>query len=272
MKLGNAKSGACEASVAGPATSAGAESPGVPRGGVDRHIEMRAVETLKPYKSNARRHSKQQLDQIARSIDRFGFLVPVLIDEVGQIIAGHGRVEAAKRLGLDQIPVLRITHLSVAERKAYALADNRLAELAGWDRKILAIELQRLRNLNFDIPLTGFRLTMLRSSVMGPTSLAVRIRLTNATMPQALMAPTSVAPVTYGCLASINSAAPTSTLAAPMAQSMPRSDAGKALRHNRQRLPGPARLSRKSRLIGQIKRRRNPQAANRRQGRPRDVE
>jgi ParB-like nuclease domain len=157
MEYGNVKSGDCETSVAGSITCAGAESPEAPCG-LDRHIEMRAIEALKPSKTNARSHSKQQLEQIARSIDRFGFVNPVLIDEANQIIAGHGRVEAAKRLGLDHVPVLRVTHLSTAERKAYALADNRLAELAGWDAEILAIELQELRELDFDIAAIGFEL------------------------------------------------------------------------------------------------------------------
>jgi ParB-like chromosome segregation protein Spo0J len=119
---------------------------------------MIAVDRLTPCKSNARNHSKQQINQIARSIERFGFIGPVLIDEAGQIIAGHGRVEAAKRLGLDHVPVLRVRHLSAAERKAYAVADNRLAELAGWDREILAIELEALLDLNFDIEVTGFQI------------------------------------------------------------------------------------------------------------------
>jgi ParB-like chromosome segregation protein Spo0J len=109
-------------------------------------------------KHNARTHSKRQIDQIARSIKRFGFVGAVLIDNANQIIAGHGRVQAAKQLGLDRVPVLRVTHLSAAERKAYAIADNRLAKLAGWDGEILAIELQELREVDFDIGAIGFEL------------------------------------------------------------------------------------------------------------------
>jgi len=82
----------------------------------------------------------------------------VLIDDADQIIAGHGRVEAAKRLGLDYVPVLRVTHLSAAERRAYAIADNRLAELAGWDGEILSVELKELRGLDFDVAAIGFEL------------------------------------------------------------------------------------------------------------------
>jgi DNA modification methylase len=96
--------------------------------------------------------------QIADSIRRFGFVNPVLIDAEGQIIAGHGRVLAAQELGLPTVPVLAITHLSPAEKRAYILADNRLAEKAGWDRELLAIELQGLIDLDFEIELVGFEL------------------------------------------------------------------------------------------------------------------
>src|SRR5580704_15410563 len=111
---------------------------------VDHKIEIHPVGELAPYPNNARTHSRKQIRQIAESIKRFGFTNPVLIDDAGQIIAGHGRVEAAKLIGLAAVPVLRISHLSEVEKRAYILADNRLAEKAGWDREILAIELQGL--------------------------------------------------------------------------------------------------------------------------------
>jgi len=104
----------------------------------NRRIEMVPPNHLIAAERNARTHSQQQIDQTARSIERFGFVGAVLIDEANRIIAGHGRVEAAKRLGLDQVPVLRVTHLSDAERRAYALVDNRLAENSGWDDEIPA--------------------------------------------------------------------------------------------------------------------------------------
>ena len=119
-------------------------------------IEHLPVETLRPYPRNARTHSKKQIRQIADSILKFGFCNPVLIDDQGQIIAGHGRVAAAKLLGMRHVPTVRLSHLSEAEKRAYILADNRLAEKAGWDREILAIELQALVDLNFDVQLTGF--------------------------------------------------------------------------------------------------------------------
>jgi DNA methylase/ParB-like nuclease domain len=121
-----------------------------------RPVEILPVDRLTPYKGNARTHSRQQIRQIAESIQRFGFNNPVLIDDNGEIIAGHGRVEAAKLLGLNVVPTLRLSHLSAAEKRAYVLADNRLAEKAGWDREILAIELQGLLDLDFEVELTGF--------------------------------------------------------------------------------------------------------------------
>ena len=123
-------------------------------------IEYHRPERLHPSANNARTHSKKQLKQIARSIERFGFVNPVLIADDFQIIAGHGRVEAAKLLGLKQVPTVRLSNLSPADRRAYVVADNRLAELAGWDRALLASELQGLVDLQFDdIELTGFSLS-----------------------------------------------------------------------------------------------------------------
>src|SRR3954469_11025341 len=106
----------------------------------------------------SRTHSKKQIRQIARSIERFGFTSPVLVSDEGEIVAGHGRVEAAKLLGLTTVPTLRLSHLSAAERRAYLIADNKLALNAGWDQEILAIELQALVELDFDLTLTGFSL------------------------------------------------------------------------------------------------------------------
>jgi len=119
-------------------------------------IEQRHPGDLKPYARNARTHSKKQVRQIADSIQRFGFTNPVLISDDEEIIAGHGRVEAAKLLGLDAVPTLRLSHLTEAERRAYVLADNKLALNAGWDQEILAIELQALIDLEFDVSITGF--------------------------------------------------------------------------------------------------------------------
>jgi hypothetical protein len=122
-------------------------------------IEYRAPALLRPAAHNARRHSKRQLAQIAKSIRRFGFVNPVLISDDFEIVAGHARVEAAKILGLKAVPTVRLSCLSPAERRAYVIADNRLAELAGWDRDVLAAELTGLLDLQFDeIESTGFAL------------------------------------------------------------------------------------------------------------------
>ena len=98
-----------------------------------RKIEYMRVRNLVPNLNNARTHSSRQIAEIARSIERFGFNNPVLIDGNNQILAGHGRVAAARILGLNSIPVLKIEHLTDAEKRAYVLADNKLAEKAGWD-------------------------------------------------------------------------------------------------------------------------------------------
>ena len=114
-------------------------------------IEFRPVAALKPYDRNARRHSRAQVRQIADSIRRFGFTNPVLIDEAGTILAGHGRVEAARLLGLEQVPCLRFDHMSPAEKRAYMLADNKLALNAGWDEDLLADELRSLLAQEIDL-------------------------------------------------------------------------------------------------------------------------
>src|SRR5215813_11044835 len=119
-------------------------------------IEPMPVARLRPYPGNARTHSKKQIRQIADSIRRFGFTNPVLIGDDGEIIAGHGRVEAARLIGLESVPTVRLAHLDAAQRRAYALADNKLALNSGWDQELLAIELQGLMALDFDIEVTGF--------------------------------------------------------------------------------------------------------------------
>jgi 16S rRNA G966 N2-methylase RsmD len=118
------------------------------------------VSSLKPYADNPRTHTKKQIRQIAESIRTFGWTNPVLVDANDGIVAGHGRVEAAKLLGIPTVPVLRLEDLSEAQLKAYIIADNKLAELAGWDEQILAKELQLLTelNLDFDIEVTGFEM------------------------------------------------------------------------------------------------------------------
>ncbi|MGJ8585380.1 MAG: site-specific DNA-methyltransferase [Marinosulfonomonas sp.] len=124
---------------------------------VDSIIHER-IDALSPWAQNARTHSPKQIRQIAESIRTFGFTNPVLIDEDRCILAGHGRVEAAKLLGMAEVPCLRLDHMSRAQKRAYVLADNKLAENAGWDSEILAIELDALvtADLDFDIGVIGF--------------------------------------------------------------------------------------------------------------------
>lgn len=119
-------------------------------------VEQTPIHTLRPNRQNARTHSRLQLRQIANSILRFGFCNAILVDDDLTVLAGHGRVEAAKLLGLTSIPTIRLSHLTDADKRAYVIADNRLAEKAGWDRSLLAIELQGLIDIGFEIELTGF--------------------------------------------------------------------------------------------------------------------
>lgn len=119
-------------------------------------FELRRVNGLKPYGSNARTHSREQINQIARSVEEFGFTNPVLIGDDDEIIAGHGRVRAARQLGMQKVPTLRLSHLTKKQRRAYVIADNKLALNAGWDTQTLAIELQALIDLEFDVSVTGF--------------------------------------------------------------------------------------------------------------------
>ncbi len=122
----------------------------------EHKIVFSPISALTPYPNNARKHTKRQVKQIARSIESFGFTNPVLVGNDGQILAGHGRIEAAKFLGITIIPTIMLAHLSAAERKAYVLADNKLALNANWDQDMLAIELQGLIGLDFELELTGF--------------------------------------------------------------------------------------------------------------------
>jgi ParB-like chromosome segregation protein Spo0J len=119
-------------------------------------IESVAVSALSPYARNARTHSDTQVAQIAASIREFGFTNPVLIDAAGGIVAGHGRVLAAQRIGMGQVPCVRLSHLTEAQRRAYVIADNQLALNAGWDIDLLASELADLSALDFDLDLLGF--------------------------------------------------------------------------------------------------------------------
>jgi hypothetical protein len=120
------------------------------------HIVLRATAALVPYARNPRTHSPGQVTQIAASIREFGFTNPVLVDEKGGIIAGHGRVLAAVELALEQVPTIELGYLTPAQRQAYVIADNQLALNAGWDSQLLRLELGELKGFDFDLKLTGF--------------------------------------------------------------------------------------------------------------------
>jgi DNA modification methylase len=136
------------------------------------HVEYLAISDLKPDRRNARRHSPKQLHHIAASIREFGFNIPVLTDISNVIIAGHGRVEAARTLGMESVPVLRIEHLTDAQKRAFAVADNKIALNADWDLEILQLNMKELSalDLNFDIEITGFETAEIDLLIDGATA------------------------------------------------------------------------------------------------------
>lgn len=119
-------------------------------------LEVWPVARLKPYARNARTHDAAQIDKIAASMLQFGFTNPILVDENDGIMAGHGRLLAAEKLGMAEVPVIPLTHMSEAERRAYIIADNQLATLAGWDQGVLSAELRELDGMDFDLSSIGF--------------------------------------------------------------------------------------------------------------------
>lgn len=125
-------------------------------------VEWAAIKSLRPSPKNARTHSRKQIRQIAESIRKFGFLNPVVVDDENMILAGHGQFEAARLEGLTDVPILRFNHLTEAQKRAYAIADNRIAEQAGWDRQLLSVEFGELIDLlpieGLDISVTGFEI------------------------------------------------------------------------------------------------------------------
>lgn len=119
-------------------------------------LTMVPIDDLIPYANNAKKHGVKQINQIRASLREFGFVTPVLIDFDNNIIAGHGRVEAARAEGMSEVPCVLVTNLTEAQRKAYILADNRLSETAAWDTELLKIELEGLEALDFDTGIAGF--------------------------------------------------------------------------------------------------------------------
>jgi len=125
---------------------------------LEDQVIWRAVLEIRPAPRNARKHGDKQIAQLARAIAEFGFAAPILVDETGTILAGHARLEAAKRLSMTTVPTLCISGLTAAQKRAYAIADNRLAELAGWDEGVLRLEFADLIDLGFEVDKTGFEI------------------------------------------------------------------------------------------------------------------
>ena len=119
-------------------------------------MEMVAVEKLVPYVNNARTHSPEQITKLRSSLREFGFINPVIIDKDYGVIAGHGRLMAAKEEGIKEVPCVLVDYLTEAQKKAYIIADNRFAQDAGWDEELLRIEIESLQAEAFDVSLTGF--------------------------------------------------------------------------------------------------------------------
>lgn len=136
-----------ERNVVQPAAAAPAQTP---------RIEYRSLDALKPYEKNPRTHSPEQVQRIADSIKEFGFNNPILIDRQDGIIAGHGRLQAARLLQYDKVPVVELSHLTPDQKRAYVIADNKLALDAGWDTVLLAAEIADLKAAGFNVALTGF--------------------------------------------------------------------------------------------------------------------
>ena len=128
-----------------------------------KKLQFLSLENLTPYERNSREHSPEQIKRIAESIKTFGFTNPILVDGKNGIIAGHGRLMAAKQLGLETVPVIQLEHLSEAQKRAYVIADNRLAELSSWNDEILRSELFELKEFDFDLSLMGFDDSFLNS-------------------------------------------------------------------------------------------------------------
>lgn len=120
------------------------------------NVEWVSIESLRAYQKNSRTHSKEQIGQIAKSIKEFGFTNPVLASEEGEIIAGHGRVDAARELGMVEVPVIRLGYLTPSQRRALVIADNKIALNAGWDQDVLASELEALAAMEYDLDNIGF--------------------------------------------------------------------------------------------------------------------
>jgi ParB-like chromosome segregation protein Spo0J len=131
------------------------------------NIEYRSLDDLVPYAKNPRTHSEEQISQIAASIQEFGFTNPILIDGNRRVIAGHGRLAAAKELGMETVPCIDLSHMTEGQKRAYIIADNKIALNGGWNEDLLRVELTALKELGADLQLTGFDVTELADIMLG---------------------------------------------------------------------------------------------------------
>ena len=128
-------------------------------------VQEVALTKLVKYENNAKKHPQEQIDLLVRSINEYGFINPCLIDKDFKVIAGHGRIEAAKQIGMDTVPCLFVEGLTEAQYKAYVLADNKLTEMGEWDMDLVMSELQDLQDMDFDISLTGFEMPDIETDI-----------------------------------------------------------------------------------------------------------
>lgn len=149
-------------------------------------IETIKIEKLIPYARNSRTHSDQQVAQVAASIREFGFTNPVLIDSEDGIIAGHGRVMAARKLGLAEVPCIRLGHLTETQKRAYIIADNKLALNSGWDEEMLGLELAELREADFDLGLTGFDASSIEAALNPAEPEVAEVEFNGKTMQESM--------------------------------------------------------------------------------------
>jgi ParB-like chromosome segregation protein Spo0J len=178
-------------------------------------VELWPIDRLRPYERNPRTHSEAQVDQIAASMVEFGFTSPVLIDEQGGILAGHGRLIEARKLGLTEVPVIRFEHLSEAQKRAYRIVDNQLTLNSSWDEPLLAEETAWLRDERFDLDLIGFDATELeRLPALADGEAAsdeTRTRFRNRRRTRSATRATSGSWATTGCCAATLPRLPTSS-------------------------------------------------------------
>ena len=176
-------------------------------------IEQLRIDELRPYARNPRTHSDNPVAKLAASLVEFGWTMPILVNDELEVIAGHGRILAARRLGLDAVPVIRLAHLTPEQVRAYRIADNKLALDAGWDEELLAAEFHELNGAGYDLGLTGFSAEEL-DELLAPTAViwsAIPTRCRSRRRTRSRARATCGCWASIGCCAATRPAAPTSS-------------------------------------------------------------